>query len=225
MADSRDVTDRRRFACVFCATLLVGGCVRGGTSPAAVVAAYAAALARGDAASAYALLTPAEREQLSLAAFSAQLAANRAEARELAAVLARAPRPVVKATTKLADGSLLTLERGEAGFGVEDPLRRFYDQSSPRAALLAFVRAIERGRWDVLVGLVPVSERTGLAPAELVSRLQARREELGRVAARLWSAREQPIEVIGDRATMPYDESFCARFLLEEGLWRVESPE
>lgn len=225
MADSLDVTVGRRLVCVFCATLLVGACVRRGASPEAVLAAYGAALARGDAEGAYALLAPHERARITLAAFAGLLRENAAEARELGARISRATQPVIRATATLDDGSLLTLERGASGFQLEDPLSRFYDQSSPRAALVAFVRAVERARWDVVSALLPRSARAGLQPAALASRLADHREQLSRVAARLWVAREQPIEVIGDRATMPYGESFSARLLLEEGLWRLESPE
>ncbi|HEY6877987.1 MAG TPA: hypothetical protein VI299_08200 [Polyangiales bacterium] len=151
--------------------------------------------------------------------------ANPLEARELGAELRRPHTVEVRAETRLDDASLLSLVGTEHGFRLEDPLTRFYDQSSPRRALCAFVRAIERERWDVVLNLMPRADREALGSARAEASLSARREELGRIAARLWSARRLPIEVVGDRATLPYQDSFSARFIREEGLWRVESPE
>jgi hypothetical protein len=227
MADSRDVTLGRRFICVFCFALPVGACVRNGraAAPEAVLTAYGEALASGNADRAWALLSPAERARVPLDAFRQRVHDNPAEARELGGQLRRKRAVVVRAEAALDDGSPLALVGTREGFRLEDPLGRFYDQSTPRAALLAFVRAVERARWDVVLKLMPAGDRGALPEAELVTRLSARREELGRTASRLWIAREQPIEVIGDRATMPYGESFSARLVREEGLWRVESPE
>jgi hypothetical protein len=227
MADSRDVTVCRRLACVFGAALLVSACVRSGSraQPEAVLTAYGVALAKGDAEGAWALLAPADRERMPLEVFRRLLRENAAEVRELGAELQRRRAVVVRADAARDDGSPLGLVGTEHGFRLEDPLSRFYDQSSPRGALLAFVRATQRGRWDVVLRLMPARDRAALPEAAMLAGLAAQRDELARVAARLWSAREQPIEVIGDRATMPYGESFSVRFLHEDGLWRVESPE
>jgi hypothetical protein len=157
-------------------------------------------------------------------AFRRVVAENQAEARELGARLARTPRPEVWAETRLDDGTPVRLEQGERGFGLQDPLRRFYDQSTPRAALWTFVRAVERARWDVVYRLLPQADRQ-LDVHAFAERMAAHREPLTRTAARLWIARDEPIEVVGDRATMQYGESFSARLVREEGLWRLESPE
>jgi hypothetical protein len=227
MADSRDVTVGWRFICVFCVALLVGACVRRDSSAQAgrVLAAYGAALDRGDLERAWGLLSPAERARVPLEAFRRQIAANPAEARELGRQLQR-PRPLeVRAEGALDDGSPLGLVGTSEGFRLEDPLSRFYDQTSPRGALRSFVRAVERARWDVVERLLPARARDGMTTEQITAGLAARHEELKRIAARLSIAREQPIEVIGERATMPYAESFTARLVRQEGLWRVESPE
>ncbi|HEX5656844.1 MAG TPA: hypothetical protein VFX59_06600 [Polyangiales bacterium] len=190
-----------------------------------MLTAYGTALAKGDADRAWALLAPADRERIPLESFRRSLRENPAEARELGAQL-RQPRPVVvHAAARLDDGSGVGLVGTAQGFRLEDPLSRFYDQSSPRAALLAFVRAVERARWDVVLRLMPAADRGALPEEALLAGLAARRAELSRVAARLWAGRDEPIEIVGDRATMPYGDSFSARLLREEGLWRVESPE
>ncbi len=187
--------------------------------------AYARALGAGDASRAYALLSPADRGALDARTFRDALAANPREARELAERLRRSPKARVVALVALDDGSEVALERGPAGFRVVDPLTRFYAQSSPRATLLSFIRAVERERWDVVVRLMPQAEREGVELDPLRARLAADREELTRLAALLSAARDAPIEIVGDRATMPYAESFTARFVREEGLWKLEDPD
>lgn len=230
MADSRDVTSVCRLVCVFLGVLvsvLVGACGLGGrgAEAEAVLARYAVALQKGDAASAYALLTADDRASLDRAAYTARLARDAREARALGERLARAPAPRVFARVTLDDGTELELEQGPDGFVVSDAVSRYYAQTSPRAALLTFVRAVEHERWDVLLELMPRVEREGLDAARLGELLSAKREELTRTAARLSVSRNEPIEVVGDRATMPYRESFTARFVREEGLWKLEDPD
>jgi hypothetical protein len=230
MADSRDVTSVRRVHYVLLGVLvsaLVGGCgfYARRRAPEAVLAAYAEALARGDAAAARRLLTADDRRALPAGAYAAKLARDAREARELGQRIARAPAPRVYARLTLEDGSEVELERGPSGFRLRDPLTRLYGQSSPREALLSFIRAVEHERWDVLLSLMPRADREGLDAARLGALLSARREALTRTAARLAAARDAPIEVVGDRATMPYRESFTARFVREDALWKVEDPD
>jgi len=206
--------------------VLVGGCARAPAAQAdAVLARYAEALARSDVDGARALVTPGDRAALSREAFAAALAASPREAAELSAALGRAAPARVEAVVVLDDGSEVRLEVHEDGFAIVDPLTRFYAQSSPRAAQLSFVRAVARSRWDVLWALMPSEAREGLDPAGVAARFAAAREDLTRVAARLATAREAPIEVVGDRATMPYGERYTARFVREEGVWKVEDPD
>jgi hypothetical protein len=227
MADSRDVMGIWRLICVFLIALPVGACVRGGrpAQPEATLTSFGAALASGDAERAWSLLSPDDQQRIPLEAFRRNLRENPAEARELGDQLQRKRAVVVRAEAALDDGGPLGLVGTREGFGLEDPLSRFYDQSSPRGSLLAFVRAVRRARWDVVLRLMPAAARAALPEPAMLEGLAARRDELGRVAARLWTAREQPIEVVGDRATMPYGESFTARFVHEDGSWRLESPE
>lgn len=186
---------------------------------------YAAALMAGDAERAYRQLTPQEREGLSEAEFGARLRRDQGEARELAARLARAPAPHVYARVELDDGSTVELERGPDGFRLRDPLTRYYGQSSPREALRSFIRAVEHQRWDVVLALMPEADRAGLDAARLGSLLRPRYEELTRTVARLAVHVTAPIEVVGDRATMPYRDSYTARFVREAGLWKLEDPD
>lgn len=236
MPDSRDVTKGFRFVSLVLAlvSVFVGGCglspsSRAAAPPQHILRAYADALARGDAARAYALLDASDRRAIDPQAYARIVARDAAEARELAARLAHAPPARVSAQIELDDGTELSLAFEDGGFRVVDPLTRFYGQATPREALRSFVRAVEHSRWDVLLALMPTIERGSLDAAELARLLTARREELTRMTALLAEAlRGRPlpvIEVVGDRATMPYGESFTARLVREDELWKVEDPE
>ena len=237
MADSRDVTKGLRVVYIFLRVLVsvsVGGCgllssSRGASQPEPSLRAYTDALARGDAARAYSLLSEADRRAIDPATYARIVARDAAEARELSARLAHAAPAKVSAQVQLDDGTELSLELEGGRFRVVDPLTRFYGQASPREALRSFVRAVEHARWDVLLALMPEADRGELDAAELGRRLTARREALTRMTALLAAALRGPpapaIEIVGDRATMPYGESFTARLLRENELWKVEEPE
>ena len=237
MSDSRDVTKGLRLFYIFLSapvSVFVGACgllssSHGAAQPDHIVRAYADALARGDAARAYALLGAADRRAIEPAAYARLVARDAAEARELSALLTHAAPARVSAQVRLDDGTELALELEDGRFRIVDPLTRLYGQASPHEALRSFVRAVERSRWDVLLDLMPAVERAGLDAAELGRRLTARREALTRMTALLAAALRGPpapaIEIVGDRATMPYGESFTARLVRENELWKVEEPE
>jgi hypothetical protein len=206
---------------------LVLGCAPSASPPAAsrTLAAYAAALRDHDAKRVRALLAPADQAQLSEAALADALAHAPAEAADLAARIARAPAPRLSARTVLDDGTEIELVQTEAGFRIVDPLSRFYGQDSPRATLLSFVRAVARSRWDVVRRLLPAATQKTLDVAALAAHFEAEREHWTRLVAQLSAHRDAPIEIVGERASMPYAESYTARFVCEEGAWKLESPE
>jgi hypothetical protein len=131
----------------------------------------------------------------------------------------------VQALVELADGRRLFLTQDGNKFAIDEPLAEFYSQATPRAALHSFVAAIEASRWDVLLSLMPTADRAGLDAAALERSLAPRMEELTRLAALLASALDAPIEIVGERATLTYGESFSMRFVRENEGWKVEDPE
>lgn len=206
---------------------LVLGCAPSGSPHAAArtLEAYAAALRAHDARRLRALLAPADQTHLSEAALADALAHAPAEAGDLAARIARAPAPRLSARTVLDDGTEIELVHTEAGFRIVDPLSRLYAQDSPRATLLSFLRAVARARWDVVQRLLPAAAQKHLDAPRLAAHFEAEREQWTRLSALLSAHRHAPIEVVGERASMPYAESYTARFVCEDGVWKLESPE
>jgi hypothetical protein len=195
--------------------------------PEATLEAFRAALLRGDGAGAYALLAPSTRATLSQAQFVAQLRDNPRETAELAQDLAEPAPARVSAELDLPDArEPVELERANDGsWRIRSALTAFYPTDTPRAALRSFVRAVERERWDVVFELMPEADRAGLDRETLAKHLAGRREELTRLVALLEGFDGAPIEIVGERATMPYGESFTVRFVRESDGWKIEDPE
>ena len=104
----------------------------------------------------------------------------------------------------------------------EDPLALF-DQSSPRAALRALVRATREGRWDVLLGLAPERYRIGLSEDDL-RRAWTEGEgaaALIRARDRLGERLEGPIWADAQEAAMDLGEGLVARLEREGARWVV----
>jgi hypothetical protein len=221
----------RRHVVALTCVLVVGGfgCAarRSAETPEATLAAFAAALERGDVAAAYELLSKPARAQLPREEFARKVRDNPAEIQALAADLRGPGRPHTLVHVPLRDGREVTLEQSPDGswrLGTSQ-LTDFYSQQTPRAALASFVRAVENERWDVVLDLMPENDRAGLDAATLAKNLKAQQEELTRLVALLKSSLDAPIEIVGDRATMPYGESFTARFVREKASWKLEDPE
>ena len=96
-----------------------------------------------------------------------------------------------------------------------------------RAALPGATRVANPGCYPTAfaLALMPAADREGLSAADLERSLAPRLEELTRLAALLATALEAPIEIVGERATLPYGESFSMRFVRESDGWKVEDPE
>jgi hypothetical protein len=220
-------TQRRRAQlCALLLHSLSSACgARPPRSPEDAVHAFAEALSAGRLERAYELLSSAQRESLTLVDFKRKIHNNPEESKALSQALERVRQVRVQALVELADGRRLFLTQDGNKFAIDEPLAEFYSQATPRAALHSFVAAIEASRWDVLLSLMPTADRTGLDAAALERSLAPRMEELTRLAALLASALEAPIEIVGERATLPYGESFSMRFVRESDGWKVEDPE
>jgi hypothetical protein len=198
-------------------------------SPDDVVAAFARALRTGRATDAWALMSADYRRRVSEAEFARHLAENPAEAREAADALARPDgRATQRAELTLADGDRVVLVRDDGDWRIATNLADFYDQSTPRAALRSFVRAMERERYDVVLRFVPDADREGMTEARMREAFSVEgRDETARLLAALRAGLDAPVEEVGDHATLRYGEDGrrVARLRREDGLWKIEDPD
>lgn len=197
------------------------------TTPAGAVEAYAQALRQGDGRTAHALLSEAYRERFDAERFAEQVERYDRETDAMVQALSSDTLTVHEtAHVTLVNGTEVTLVREARGrWRIASPTALYYDQSTPRNALLAFVRAMRNERWEALLRLMPERARGDLTAEELGENLIAQRHETERMLALLEASLDAPIEEIGDRATMPYGDRFAVRFVREGSLWKIEDPE
>ncbi len=198
-----------------------------GVSPTRSVSEFAAALRDRRFDDAYAMMSRSYRRRVPREEFRRHLEANPQEASDAALALAATDGPAEEtAVVSFADGEELTLVREGGRWRIADNVVDFYDQTSPRAALQSFVRALERRRFDVVLRFAPAADREGMTVEQMEEAWSGDgREEIERLIANLRAHLDEPIEEIGDRATMRYGERFSVHFVREEGLWRIEDPE
>jgi hypothetical protein len=200
-------------------------------TPELAVIDFARALNQGRFDEAYARMSQEYRQRVPFDRFKRQLTENPEEAAALTHALSHVQgKTELEATIRYDDDNELTLRRegeGEqASWFLASPLVDFYDQSTPRAALRAFVRALERKRYDVIMRLIPNADKEGITSDRLEQAWSGDgRKELERLVHNLNEHLGDPIEVVGDRATMPYGDQMRAQLLRENGVWKVEDPE
>jgi len=206
------------------------GC--GGSTPSATpdgtVAAFARALSQSRYEDAYGLMSRAYRRRVPLEDFVRHLEEHPEEAREASVALGRPDGPTEQsAVMRFSDGDRVELRRDEGGgWRISTNLVDFYDQSSPRATLRSFVRAMERERYDVVLRMVPDADREGMTEERMREAWTGEgQEEIERLLENLRTSLDAPIEQVGDRATMPYGDRFTAQLVREDGVWKIEDPD
>jgi hypothetical protein len=200
-------------------------------TPELAVIDFARALNQGRFDEAYARMSEEYRERVPFEQFKRQLSENPEETAALSHALSHVQEEAtLEATVRYDDDHEIGLRREgkgeEASWFLSSPLVDFYDQSTPRSALRAFVRALENKRYDVVMRLIPNADKEGITSDRLAEAWSGDgRKELERLVHNLREHLDDPIEVTGDRATMVYGDQMRAQLVRESGLWKVEDPE
>lgn len=207
--------------------LLAGSCAQRAAAPADSLEAYAAALERKDHAAAYAMMSAGYRREVSWDEFARQAAAHAAElAEDARALRAASSRWSERVEVSPREGERVPLVREGGVWRLDRPPFEPYGQSTPRAALRAFFRAIDNQRYDVLLRLAPARYRAILTVDELKAFWQGAGGEASRANLKeLRLALDSRITEEGDEAFMTYGANGQVRFVREDGLWRIENPE
>jgi hypothetical protein len=199
---------------------------RSSEDPDRVLSEYSTALREGRAAEAYALLSDDAKKSIPYESFQRILRENPEEVKELAASLSRRsepPRVTATVTSPSGQSVLLVFQDGE--WRVDGSAIDLYSQATPESAVLAFVRAFENRRYDVLLRFVPDTEREGLDAARLRKAWEEgeQRSELERLTQALKAALPTAkFEVLGERATMAYGAGGTVELVREHGVWKLE---
>lgn len=213
-------------ALVACA-IAIGCGATNASNPRSVLDAYAAALQDGRADDAYRMLSDDARRGITLEAFRTLVKQNKAEALELGKSLARpTDDPYVTATVPLSSGDTITLVLEDGRWRIDASALDFYSQATPRQAIVGFIRAFSRKRWDVLLKYVPDAHKEGLTEDRLKAAWGEGKPEGKRVEEVVEAVRQSlptaTIEETGDRATMAYGSAGTVLFVRERGAWKIE---
>jgi hypothetical protein len=212
------------------AWLALGGCAHESPAPVtpqATLVAFARSLNSGKLEDAYSLMSSDYRARVSLSQFKRQLSENPQETLEVSNALSHVRTPVQEqAVVRYADDEELQLRRDGERWYIASNVVDFYDQSTPRAALRSFVRAMERKRYDVVMRLIPDADKEGITTDRMEQAWGGQeREQVERMLSSLRESLDAPIEVIGNRATMPYGQHMRVQFVREGADWKIEDPE
>ncbi len=196
------------------------------STPQEAVANYGDAVASDDAEAAYALLAPELRERMDFQAFEAAWKDRRQGLLPLAEDLKNAPQRKARVSANLPynDYDTLKLRLGDEGWRITGGVLDVYSQDSPQKALITFVRAVERQRFDILLRLAPSQYARHMTPESLREDFEARKEEIGALVAELKVNLNNPIELRDDRAFLNYGRRQVT-FVLEGNAWKIEDPD
>ncbi|MES1209946.1 MAG: hypothetical protein ABUS79_28755 [Pseudomonadota bacterium] len=204
--------------------LMAAGCAHAGRGPGDALAAFGAALARGDLRGAYAMTSAELQRRLPFEAFAAGFQGPGADPAALGQrVAAEATRVPPRVEVALQTGEQVPLVFEDGQWRVDGPVYEAWGQETPRAAVRTFVRAIEARRYDVLLRLVPDRERGALTPERLRSfwetvDVAAHR----RLLVELRAALASPLVEAGDEAHLPLSGGGEVRLAREPGGWKIE---
>jgi hypothetical protein len=217
----------RRWMVVAAVVIALGCSATNATNPRSVLDAYAAALQDGRADDAYRMLSEDARRGITLEAFRTLVKQNKAEALDLGKSLARpTDDPYVTATVPLSSGDTITLVLEDGRWRIDASALDFYSQATPRQAIVGFIRAFSRKRWDVLLKYVPDAHKEGLTEDRLKAAWGEGKPEGKRVEEVVEAVRQSlataTIEETGDRATMAYGSAGTVLFVRERGAWKIE---
>jgi hypothetical protein len=208
------------------------GCASSAQSnPRTALSAYAHALAEGRPKDAYALLSDDSKRGLTYEAFERMVRDNPAEMKAIAEALSRPSSPPrVTATVTAPNGESLLLVYEDGSWKIDRSAIDLYGQATPEEAIVAFVRAYENKRYDVLMRFVPEKAKRadGASPPLDATRLRQawegeQKQEMDRLTRALRAALPTArVELIGDRATLAYGAGGSVELVREDGLWKIE---
>ena len=202
-------------------------CAHRSEEPAATMASFGAALARGDLRAAYQLTSVAFQRRMPYDAFAAGLVAAGGEPAALGRRLvaeAAAVAPRVAVTLELGEEVPLVLEGGR--WRIDGPVYESWGQATPRAAVRTFVRALDAHRYDIVLRLIPERYRGGLSAEQLRLFWEGdHKDEHQALLARVRAAARGPLTETGDEARLSVSPDRVVKLVREAGLWKIEDPD
>ncbi len=225
------------------AACLLSACeprIEGAEGPSKTLRAYAAALRDGRAEDAYRLLSEEAKRSVSFEAFGRMIKENPEDVKDIALALSRpGSTPMVSANVLTPAGDKVKLIYEDGRWTVDGTGIDRYGQNTPRQALVGFLRAFDRERYDVMMRYVPEPEREGPseqlwggsgAPSKGLTAEGLKeawtgdqKEYISGIVQAIKSALPTArIEQTEDQASMPYGAG-SVLFVRVDGLWQLKN--
>lgn len=197
------------------------GCGGSSAGPRETLKAYREALVAGDHQAAHELLSAKLRARYSEAELARLMEDSPREVKETAERLAAPPRSVaISAQLTLGLGDRIELVKEDGGWKIASNPVAFYDQSTPRSAILSFVRAFRLQRWEVMLQFVPGKYRPRMTVEKM--RKQFERKPVAKLMTLIQANLAAPIAEKGDEARMAYGNAHEVVLIREDGRWKVQ---
>ncbi|MBP9085249.1 MAG: hypothetical protein KBG15_03985 [Kofleriaceae bacterium] len=203
--------------------MTAAGC-RSVTGPEATLDRYARLLQQRDYAAAYDLMSGDYRARVTRDDYVKFMRDAPREVADTADKL-RAHRTAVEVSAEftfgLGESLRLIQERGR--WRIAQDALNYYDQTSPRAALRAFVRAYQLQRWDVMLRFVPAAYAAKMTAEQVRAQFTGpSKEQIDALVAMLSANTSEPISESGNVATLNYGVSNEVSFVREDGIWKIK---
>jgi hypothetical protein len=208
----------------FALVVVCAACAGGSARPLAAVDSYVAALRAGDYGRAYDLMSDRYRKEHSREDFVRLMKESSPEVRQTVARLSSPNRRVEESATFKYDDlrdELQLVEEGGSWKIAGDPLD-FYPQDTPQHALRSFLRAVQLKRWDIVLRFVPSDWREAMTEDKVREQFEGeKKEEMSALIQTITANLDNPVDVTGEKARMPYGDRSEVRFKKEEGGWKI----
>lgn len=190
--------------------------------PQQIFDSYAEAIAHDDPETAYGLMSDEARQKLPYSKFLERWRGGRQAL--LRSDLTTTGSAAVHAEMGYGDTDRVLLRLGAEGWKISGGLLRATDQSTPRAALATFVRAMQARRCQILIDLAPQRYAQHMSAESLCADLEQHSSEIAELTEVLKGAMDNPITVRATRATMRYGDRTVV-FVREGRLWKIDQPD
>jgi hypothetical protein len=213
--------NRTMRAVVLCLALAACTPPRG---PAQTLDRYSRALKNHDFASAYDLMSSSFRSKVSRDEYVRMMRENPKEVDETAQRLnGKHGSMEVSAEFEYGLGDTMRLMQEDGHWKIASNPLEFYDQTSPKTALVSFLRAYRLGRWNVMLRFVPNQYREKMDEKKMEAQFSGpSKEQMESLMSTLEANVDEPITVRGNDARMAYGDRYEVKFIKEDGVWKLK---
>jgi hypothetical protein len=199
------------------------GCTRA-KGPSQTLDNYGRALKNHDFPSAYDLMSSSFRGKVSREEYVRMMRDNPREVDETADRLrGKHGSMEVSAEFEYGLGDQMRLVQEDGHWKIATNPLQFYDQTSPKSALVSFLRAYRLGRWDIMLRFVPNTYREKMDAKKMEAQFTGpSKEQMEALMSKLEANADEPITIRGNDARMAYGEHYEVKFVKEDGVWKLK---